>query len=178
MESEAVPTSSALFGADGTQLPDPLPVLPDPLTGPERSPWPDTAPTSPVPLPRMPDGRAMRAAIAAVLADEPAAQPGGTAPNRSAPPVAIPPASAPQVSAPRVSAPQRAPVPAGQPRPFTPFPLPADLRRRIRQDSARQLQSRSSGGVRTGCIIALIIIGVVAFNIIAAIVQSVSALFS
>lgn len=171
MESDTVPTSSALFGADGTQLPDPLPVLPDVLTGPEHSAWLDSPEISPVPLPPLPDGRAMRAAIAAVLADDPAAAPGRaarTAPGRAA---RNPPAR-------RVPAAQRPPAPAGTSRTFTPFPPPADLRRRIRQESARQLQSRSSSGVRTGCIIALIIIGVVAFNIIVGIVQWVSGLFS
>ncbi|MGQ0776788.1 MAG: hypothetical protein ACT4NY_20615 [Pseudonocardiales bacterium] len=38
MANEPPPTSSALFGPDGTDLPDPLPVLPDPLTGPDLHP--------------------------------------------------------------------------------------------------------------------------------------------
>lgn len=39
MASEPVAISSALFGTDGTELPDPLPVFLDPLTGPEPSTW-------------------------------------------------------------------------------------------------------------------------------------------
>ncbi|MGH3940991.1 MAG: hypothetical protein ACRDTG_20600 [Pseudonocardiaceae bacterium] len=39
--SEQVYPSSALFGPDGTELPDPLPVLLDPLTGPDLDTWRD-----------------------------------------------------------------------------------------------------------------------------------------
>ncbi|MGH4025838.1 MAG: hypothetical protein ACRDRV_14780 [Pseudonocardiaceae bacterium] len=153
MDREAVPTSSVLFGTDGTQLPDPLPVLPDALTGPEHSVRLRIPELSAVPLPPLPDGRAMQAAITAVLADDPAAH--VTRPVRNPPAHPAP-----------GRVPQRPPAPAGTLRP-TPLPPHAD-----------RLQSRSSGGVRTGCIIALIIIGVVVFNIIAAIMQAISALFS
>ena len=37
--SEPMATSDALGGVDGTQLPEPLPVLADPLTGLERGTW-------------------------------------------------------------------------------------------------------------------------------------------
>lgn len=49
MASEPVVPSSALFGADGTELPDPLPVLLDPLTGPEPVTWWDTPDLPPAP---------------------------------------------------------------------------------------------------------------------------------
>lgn len=171
MDSDAVPTSSTLFGADGTQLPDPLPAPADPLTGPEYgawagtswsgTAWPDIAEIAPVPLPPMPDARAMQAAIAAVLADDPAARPAGPARNPPAPRMPVPP---------------RPRTPAGPPRTGT--TPPTGPRRRSGQESARQLQSRSSGGVRIGFIIALMIIGVVAFYLAVAVVQAVSALFS
>ncbi|MCA1671693.1 MAG: hypothetical protein LC799_05660 [Actinobacteria bacterium] len=180
MQSESVPTSDALCGADGTQLPDPLPVLPDPLTGPEHSSWRDTPEIPPVPLPPVPDGRAMREAIAAVLGEDPAAPAGTASRSPQTHPQAVPVPGRPPVPTPhrlQVPAPHR-PQTSAPPRAFTPIPPPADLRRRIGRESAGPLQSRSSGGVRTGCVIALIIVGVVAFNIIAGAVQSVSALFS
>ncbi|MGH8920581.1 MAG: hypothetical protein ACRD0H_19990 [Actinomycetes bacterium] len=51
MASEPEFMSSALFGADGTALPDPLPVLLDPLTGAEPDGWWDTPDPSCVPAP-------------------------------------------------------------------------------------------------------------------------------
>lgn len=73
--SEPFDTSNPLFGVDGTELPDPLPVLPDPLTGPQRSVWQDAPAVSSVPLPPpVPEVRAMREAIDAVFAEGPAAR--------------------------------------------------------------------------------------------------------
>lgn len=51
MASEPEFMSSALFGTDGTELPDPLPVLLDPLTGPEPSNWWSTPDLPAVPVP-------------------------------------------------------------------------------------------------------------------------------
>ncbi|MGH3906070.1 MAG: hypothetical protein ACRDTE_18095, partial [Pseudonocardiaceae bacterium] len=104
---------------------------------------------------------------------------------------------------PQTGAPQQRPLPrpVGQPAvrgpaphgPATPAPprpqtstlagalkpvTAADLRRRPGRDfPAGGLQTRSAGGQRTGCVIALIIFGIVAFNIVAGLAQSVSALF-
>ncbi|MGH3910149.1 MAG: hypothetical protein ACRDRM_04890 [Pseudonocardiaceae bacterium] len=230
MASEPEPTSSTLFGADGTQLPDPLPVLPDPLTGPERSPWLDAPEIAPVPLPPLPDGRAMREAIAAVFEEDPAAprSTASTHPQAGAfPQTAFPQAGAlpqagafpqagvfpqtgafPQAGAfPQTGAPQQRPLlrPVGQPAVRGPAPHPpathgsataphrpqvstpagalkpvtaADLRRRPGRDfPAGGLQTRSAGGQRTGCVIALIIFGIITFNIVAGLAQSVSAMF-
>lgn len=199
--SEPEPTSSVLFSADGTQLPDPLPVLPDALTGPERSPWRDGPEIPPVPAPPVPDGRAMREAIAAVLGEDPAAPKATTAPPPQAgahlqagiPPRAggwpqqrpLPhPVGQPPLRGPAGSAPHRPAIPApqhpqastlaGALKPVT----AADLRRRPGRDfPAGGQQGRSAGTARTGCVVVLIIFGVVAFNILAEIAQSVSALF-
>lgn len=171
MESEPVPTSSVLFDADGTQLPDPLPVLPDALTGPQHSHWPGDAPEfTPVPLPPVPDGQAMREAFDALLGDRQAGPEPGPEPG----PQAWSPAAtrAPATRAPAGYAPPTLP------RPVAPVAPRGALRRRITPESARQLQIRSSSGVRTGCVIALVIFGVVAFNIVAGIVQVVAGLFS
>lgn len=150
MDSDEVPTTSALFGADGTQLPDPLPVPADPLTGPEHSAWP-----------------------ADILAGDPPVPPAAPAWSPAAPRGPGPPP--PQLPAgPLRTVP---PPPALPPPPAIP-PPPAGLRRRSGQESARTLQRRSSGGVRAGFIIALTIIGVLAFYLVAAVVQAISALFS
>ncbi|MGH3914246.1 MAG: hypothetical protein ACRDTC_12695 [Pseudonocardiaceae bacterium] len=50
MASESEFMSSALFGADGTELPDPLPVFFDSLTGPEQSAWWDTSELPSIPV--------------------------------------------------------------------------------------------------------------------------------
>ncbi|MGH4013148.1 MAG: hypothetical protein ACRDSL_04295 [Pseudonocardiaceae bacterium] len=191
--SEPVDASSALFGPDGTELPDPLPVLPDPLTGPERGEWRDAPTIPPVPLPAMPDARAMREAILAQLGEDPPAAPSSsTAETRPVPhPGAHPqtagvgafpyqrplprPVGSATMGGPAAPGSHRPPV-SGPPRALSPVP-PADLRRRISRELPAGLPTRLAGGVRTGCVITLIIFGVVAFNIIAGFMQSVSALF-
>lgn len=182
MEREPVPTSSVFFGADGTQLPDPLPVLPDALTGPEHSRWADDIPElAPAPLPPMPDGRAMREAITAALGDAPQAPPpapAGHGPPGQAPyrPLVPVPYQPPGPVAPRAQ--PATPARPTLPRAVAPTAPGGELRRRSGPESARGLQTRSSSGVRIGCVIALIIFGVVAFNIIAGLVQAVAGLFS
>ncbi|MGH3587016.1 MAG: hypothetical protein ACRDQ0_11900, partial [Pseudonocardia sp.] len=56
--------SDALFGVDGTQMPEPLP---DPLAGPWRGSWRDTDQLPPFVLPPLPDASAIREAIVAAL---------------------------------------------------------------------------------------------------------------
>ena len=68
--SEPVPPSDALSGLDGTQLPDPLPTLPDPLAGPEQATWQAAPEWQPLELPPLPDASAIREAIAAALGDD------------------------------------------------------------------------------------------------------------
>ncbi|HEX8759450.1 MAG TPA: hypothetical protein VF734_05625 [Pseudonocardiaceae bacterium] len=68
--SEPVPPSDALSGLDGTQLPDPMPTLPDPLAGPEQATWQAAPEFPPFVLPPLPDATAIREAIAAALGDD------------------------------------------------------------------------------------------------------------
>ena len=67
--TEPIGGSSALFGRDGTELPDPLPVLPDVLTGPGPA---EAVPASPGPGPVEPPAvdPEMREAIAAALDED------------------------------------------------------------------------------------------------------------
>lgn len=195
--TEPVSTSSALFGPDGTQLPDPPPVLPDPLiapfTGTQRSNWQDTP--SSVPLPAVPDADALGEAMAAVFTvglvanDEPA----NPAPPARAEPVAPaagpPPAGGFPTQRPPLG-PMRRPPPSGPigarppylptaapPRVFPPV-RPGGVSRGADRDlSARQSPGRWSSSAQTGCIIALIVFGLVVFNIIAGIIGSLSDLF-
>lgn len=169
MANEPVSASNALFGPDGTQLPDPLPVFLDPLTGPEPG-TPDLPPVLPVP-----DASAMGAAIAAAFGAGPAGpgaaaaspHPPATFPHRQpAPPVVW----QPLPRGPAGSVPHRPPLSAPS-RTFRPIP-PADLRR-----GHDRRRPGSSVGTRAGCVIALIVFGVVAFSIIAGIIDWVSAFF-
>jgi len=60
--------TSALFGPDGTQLPEPATVLPDPLVGPGTpAEWPPLPTAAPPPAP---DQEAVRRAVEAALAQE------------------------------------------------------------------------------------------------------------
>ncbi len=65
-----MPPSDALSGLDGTQLPDPLPTLPDPLAGPEQATWQAGSELPPFVLPPLPDASAIREAIDAALGDD------------------------------------------------------------------------------------------------------------
>lgn len=68
--SEPMPPSDALSGLDGTQLPDPLPTLPDPLAPPEQGTWQAAPEFPPFVLPPLPDASALWEAIAAALGDD------------------------------------------------------------------------------------------------------------
>lgn len=143
------PPSDALFGADGTQLPEPLS---DPMHW--RGTWWETPELPAASLPPLPDTSVMREAIEAALREDPTdpvgqdpaaglpPQPAGPVPpvaqpnEPQVPPPATPSAQAPGVQAPGVQAPRTAaptPAPAqrgprtgaasGRPsRPFVPGP--------------------------------------------------------
>lgn len=111
--------SDALFGVDGTQMPE---LLPDPLAGPGRGPGQPAAPLPPFVLPPLPDASTFREAIAEALGDDPvqpadqgtatapvsqAAEPSNT-PNADA--EAAPPAAAPSAAPPAAAA-EEAPAP-------------------------------------------------------------------
>jgi hypothetical protein len=172
-------TSDSLSGADGTQLPDPMPVFPDSLTAPAVSSDPNYS-FEPVGVPALPDERAMRAAIAAALGDDPAGQAGRATPK--------PPGGSPgQRPSSRAGAGQQRQVsrptqvgPAGSARAQRSGPsgayqpvAPADLRRRISRDMAGSMPSGWKPG---GCIIALVVLGLVVFSFLAGFVESLARL--
>jgi hypothetical protein len=197
--SESFPPD-ALFGVDGTQMPEPLP---DPLGGSGRGTSGDTAQLPPFVLPPLPDASAIREAIDAVLGDDPtepvdqddaaapASQPAGQsdAPNIGAVPQAVAPAEAGNRPAPHrspvvapvpptPSSPQRPPrwrnLPPTPAQPRAPMP-PADLRRRIRrQHIGLPLPTRSDGGATAALIILLILMAVLIYYIITGFLQSIS----
>lgn len=173
----------ALFGLDGTQLPDPPPVLADALTGSQPDPWQDIPTVPPVPLAPALDVRAMQDAINAALGPNPAAAPapagaGAVVRRRPVVPQPVVPAGSQGPGRPVPHRPQ-APVPA---RVFAPARAlaPADLRRRVVRDfPPGRPQARSVAGSRTGCVVALLIVGVVVnviVHIASGIVQSLSVL--
>ena len=94
--SEPMATADALGGLDGTQLPEPLPVLVDPLTGLERGTGRDVSELPLFTLPPAPDLSAMREAIAAALSDHPTDDP--TGPVDQHPAVVPAPQPAPQAT--------------------------------------------------------------------------------
>lgn len=116
-----MPPSDALSGLDGTQLPDPLPTLPDPLARPEQGTWQTAPEFPPFVLPPLPDASAIREAIAAALGvdfDAPgdtrgaADQDPDAAPAPQAPPQATERPNAPQAN---VGVPPPAATSAGEP---------------------------------------------------------------
>lgn len=232
--TEPVVPPSALFGADGTELPDPLPVFFDPLTGPAPSFSSGITELPSVPLPPALDEREVRATMAALFGPDSGSAPdsgsdSGSAPDSDptstpqawTPAQRIPPqrspgrqASAQQPAGPagpsapnpmypfgarpgqrpqtspstpqREQRPQRRPVdpkpqkssgPAKRPLPRVPM-VPLDLRRRLNLDRPAGELRRRSGGWRLGCIVALIIFGIIALNIIAGLMELLSSLFS
>ena len=94
--SEPMATADALGGLDGTQLPEPLPVLVDPLTGLERGTGRDVPELPLFTLPPAPDLSAMREAITAALSDHPTDDP--TGPVDQHPAVVPAPQPAPQAT--------------------------------------------------------------------------------
>lgn len=176
------PTSNVLFGADGTEVPDPS----------GRAGWLDAPGFPPLPLPAIPDSTMTREAVAAALdadssppaehdhAVEPAQRP-------SAPPNGAPPADAPaQPAEPLIStlalpshrptdARLRPPV-AGGSRTAMVFGEPR--RRRVNIPVPRvPLPTRSDGGAAVFFVIASIIFLVLAYSIIMGIVESIIRLF-
>ena len=168
---EPIARMDALFGPDGTQLPDPLPVFPDALTGPAAVAR-DQDRGEPLLLPPAPDAGAIQEAIAAALADDPV-----PAPPRRRPP---PPSPAPvrmsasrRTPGPRPPAPvppmaglERMPPPipyrtSGAGRPRQVDPAPAGRYRRARPERS----SRRNTGI--GCVVVLIVLALMVFNLLA-----------
>lgn len=218
MVAEPMSTSSALFGVDGTQLPEPLPVLADPLIGPLRSPWLDTPVLPPpVPLPAAPDPRALREAMAALFGAEAIAEDQPGAPTSSADPTsstdpmwsADPTSSAEPASArtKQFARPDGPPPAAGIPGPprsaghpagpaghparpgwvgprraTPPRSVPPRVRPPVRLADVRPGVNyalpaqgpppRWHAGVQVGCVLALVILGLIVFNLIAVILKS------
>jgi hypothetical protein len=123
-----MPPSDALSGLDGTQLPDPLPTLPDPLARPEPGTWQAAPEFPPFVLPPLPDASAIREAIAAALgvdfgatgdtrgaadqhSDAASAPQATEQPNAPQANVGVPPPAAPSAGEPVVP-PAAAPAPA------------------------------------------------------------------
>ncbi len=110
----------ALFGNDGTELPE---VLPDPSG---RGDWRDSPVTPPLVLPVLPDMSMMREAIAAALADDPprpvdqeldaAAQPSPAQPSPAQADAAQPGAAQPAAAQPSTGQPDAAHPADAQPR--------------------------------------------------------------
>jgi hypothetical protein len=88
------PTSDALFGFDGTQLPR---SLPDPSG---RDGWQDAPELPPITLPAFPDSSVLREAIAAALGDDPTKPVDQDLPAAPLTPAATPP-DVPQADTPR-----------------------------------------------------------------------------
>jgi hypothetical protein len=205
--------SDALFGVDGTELPE---LRSDPSG---RSAWRDAPGLPPLTLPAIPDLHVTREAIAAALGEDPTGpvdqDPGAAPVQQPAAPPSVPQANVPQANVtaplPTSSAPQAGgPPPAGalghRPRLIVPAPVPPAApprrpsglryrpplavgsrtpvqlgglrRRRIgRQGPGLPLQTRSDGGAGIFFLIALIIFGILAYSIIAGIVESILRLF-
>lgn len=178
---EPIGSVDALFGADGTQLPDPPPVMPDALTGPTFGA--DPRASSPVPLPAVPDADAIREAVAAALAEDPAPPPPETPrgrPVRRPPPRRRAPGAQPAAPYPPAAAyPQRGgayrPPVVAAPRTVQPAP-PGDYRR-TRAQRPLGGRSRTGRGSPTGCVVTLIFLAVVMFTFLGEFADVVADLF-
>ncbi|MGH3722140.1 MAG: hypothetical protein ACRDRI_25525 [Pseudonocardiaceae bacterium] len=110
------PTSDALFGNDGTELPDPS----------GRAGWRDAPGLPPLTLPAIPDLSMTREAIAATLGADPAGpvdQDPGAAPAQR--PAAVPSTPPAQVTPAQVAPAQVAQEPATQANMTAPLPIPS-----------------------------------------------------
>jgi hypothetical protein len=152
--SEPMATSDALGGADGTQLPEPLPVLADPLTGLERGTWRDVPELPLLALSPLLDASALREAIAATFGDDadataeavdqdpavaPDPQPAPQATDQpNVPSTSVPTASVPTASVPTASVGVLPLAAASVGRPVGPPPTGAE----DRSPSHRPLRSR------------------------------------
>lgn len=147
------------FGPDGTQAPPPLPVYPDALaglvTGETRYRPKQAGPLLPVYVPVVPDPEVAREAIRTAMLREQRARP-----VRARPP--LPPQM--QVSSHRVQyqAPV-APTPLAHPQAMPPGQRPQP------QPGERP---KSRGSAFGGCLVALLIIGSVFFNVIRQVVEA------
>lgn len=146
------------FGPDGTQAPPPLPVFPDALAGLVTGETPyrpkQAAPLLPVYVPVVPDPEVAREAIRAALLREQRSRPVRT--RQPLPPQM-------QVSSHRVhyQAPV-APTPRAHPQAVPPGQRPPQQAER----------PKSRGSAFGGCLVALLIIGSVFFNVIRQVVEA------
>jgi hypothetical protein len=185
--SEPMATSDALGGADGTQLPEPLPVLADPLTGPEHGTWRDVPELPLLALSPFLDASVIREAIAAAFSDDAGATAGAVDQDPAVAPAPQPApqtADQPNVSVQKVtggvplhsaaSVGRSAGTPTGGPlRSRTPMAAmsrklvpPADFRRWIRRERVGSPLTRSDGGATAAFLLTLIIILLLLYNII------------
>jgi hypothetical protein len=169
-------STDALFGPDGTQAPEPLPVLPDPLVG---MPSDFTGPTEPPPaasVAQAPDLTDLRKAVRSAAADDPPRRqrprPQQPRPVRGPAPAAGAGQMSPSGFTQQVSyQPTHAPAPHATPTqpPSTP-PAHALPRRAEPQPVAYATGERRGGWI--GCIVALIFIVSMLFGIVDAIVDA------
>ncbi|MEO6088986.1 MAG: hypothetical protein ABIQ18_38325 [Umezawaea sp.] len=169
------------FGPDGTQAPPPLPLYPDALaglvTGETRYRPKQAGPLLPVYVPVVPDPEVAREAIRAAMLREQRARPVRT--RQPLPPQM-------QVSSHRVQyqAPV-APTPMAHPQPVPPRQYQAPVAPPPRQYQAPQQyqapvappqqqgqRPKSRGSAFGGCLVALLIIGSVFFNVIRQVVEA------
>jgi|SRR5829696_5351023 len=159
--------TDALFGPDGTQLPAPEPVLSDPLLGSMSAGF--DAP-QPVVLPRAPDVTELRDAVRSALAEEEQAR----ARRRQRPP---PPQRRPKPPPPDAVRTPPSGIPMQQLRsPHAPAATPTapPLPRRLPQQAPPAMVQRRRSGGWIGCVVALIFLAIVLFNIVNSIVAAIT----
>jgi hypothetical protein len=184
--------TSPLFGPDGTELPEPPPVLPDPLLGPAREPPPevDQRWTPPAPTPaQTADAEQLRRAIAAALGE-----PEESLPVQPPPPVAAPPLAPPPIEPEPKTPPTGIPLPTSPTAQFQPVPPVPPLPRQAppqrpvpawrgtrspRRQRNPLIQERITrpGSAWVGCLVALIFFVAVAFNAVQAFIGALIDLF-
>ena len=156
--------SSALFGPDGTQLPEPEHALPDPLVAPTATgAWAAPSPFSLPPLPPMPDIEAIRRSLIEEAQSLPTPPQGFPAQPVYAPPAfdAAPPTQ------------QRPPPPPSVADQFEPYG-----RRRRKEPRNPLIQRRRGSGGWIGCVVALVFLVAIGFNLVQALVAVVIDLVS
>jgi hypothetical protein len=181
---EPMTTSDALCGADGTQLPEPLPVLADPLTGLEHGTWPDVPELPLLALSPFLDASVIREAIAAAFSDDDAGATAGAAHQATVVAPAPQTAEQPNVSVQNVTGgvplhsvvsvgrpagtPTRGPLRSRAPMAAMSRKLvpPADFRRWIRRERVGSPLTRSNGGATAAFLLMLIIILLLVYNVI------------
>ena len=194
--------SSALFGPDGTQLPEPEHALPDPLVAPTATgAWAAPSPFSLPPLPPMPDIEAIRRSLIEEAQSLPTPPQGFPAQPVYAPPAfdaapgyrpapgfdaqpgfhAAPPPGVPAFQ-PGVRRPPPPVAPSTQQRRPPPLSVADQLepygRRRRKEPRNPLIQRRRGSGGWIGCVVALVFLVAIGFNLVQALVAVVIDLVS